>query len=1175
MAGYSPGIRDKLIGIFILIKVLPLMALAWFAWNEIDHLASTLENQVDTLAETNQGITRQVGELATENSIKALDLKSRESIERLTTDTANILAAFLRDRDRDISFAASLKPDRTVYRNFLNAHITTLINHGPWVMSPDGTQWIPGYKTQATPEPEARNPRNRDNEQAFHYRPPDRYGNSSDTPMYLEMTFVDLTGQELVKYTTVPWMDPRLNNIAVRENTWCKAETYFQDLRKLGPGEIYVSEVIGPYVKTQMIGPYTRKRAQDMGIDFKPEESGYAGKENPVGKRFQGLIRWASPVVENSRITGYVTLALDHTHIMEFTDHVVPTAERYSDISDAGSGNYAFIWDHQGKNISHPRDYFITGYDPETGKPAVPWLDSQVYEKWVLSALPIWDFLDTIPQFDAQSLDKRPAPELTRQGMVGLDCRYLNFAPQCDGWLNLTENGGSGSFVIFWSGLLKLTTAASIPYYTGQYGLHPRGFGFVTIGANVEEFHKAAVTTADEIKVIETSYLSSLSLHKEANKSLMSATLRNTSSRLALYTLIMIAAVIGIAVIMASTLTTRITTMIQGIRRFQKGEIAHRLTVATTDEMGELGKAFNLMADDIQRSLTELNTSKEELENSNQALQTEIQERIGIQEQLQLHQNHLEDLVSLRTRELENKIREHQATEAALRKSEEKFVKLYMLSPVWICLTRMADGKFINVNQAFIDITGFSRQEAVGYTINALNMWLEPAARSRAIALLRSQGKLSLHEERFRMKNNEIRDFLWSASMVEIDGEDCVLNVLQDITQLRRNEREMSTLRTMLHNIIHSLPSMIIGIDNNNRITLWNTEAEKQTGIGQYQAMGKSVYNVIPILSGYETLISEAIEKAQIRQIQRHEAIIRDVKEFFDMIICPLDSRPATGAVIRLDRITDRVLMEQQMIQSEKMQSIGSLAAGMAHEINNPLAGIMQTAQVIRNRIQEGLPANAKAAQDCGITMQGLKSYMEHREIFRMIDAIMASGKRAADIVDNMLSFSRKSDSIFGVHDISALLDKTIDIIRNDYDLKKRFDFRNITIIKEYETTGLEAFCDPGKIQQVFFNILKNGAQAMIDYHKGPDQSNFILRIYPEPDRVCVSIQDNGPGMPPEIKGRIFEPFFTTKPVGVGTGLGLYVSYFIVVEDHKGAIAVESAPGNGTTFTIKLPIHYA
>ena len=201
-------------------------------------------------------------------------------------------------------------------------------------------------------------------------------------------------------------------------------------------------------------------------------------------------------------ITGYVTLALDHTHIMEFTDHVIPTDDRYCITPDAGSGNYAFMWDYKGRNISHPRDYFIVGYDPDTGQQAVPWLEASLYPKWLSCNGSMSEFETQVPWFNAQSLKKKPAKELARQGFMGLDGRFLNFAPQCTGWHALTEHGGSGSFLIFWSELWKLTTAAAIPYYTGHYGDHPRGFGYVTIGANVDDFHKSASETANRINTL-------------------------------------------------------------------------------------------------------------------------------------------------------------------------------------------------------------------------------------------------------------------------------------------------------------------------------------------------------------------------------------------------------------------------------------------------------------------------------------------------------------------------------------------------------------------------------------------------------------------------------------------------------------------------------------------------
>lgn len=147
-------------------------------------------------------------------------------------------------------------------------------------------------------------------------------------------------------------------------------------------------------------------------------------------------------------------------------------------------------------------------------------------------------------------------------------------------------------------------------------------------------------------------------------------------------------------------------------------------------------------------------------------------------------------------------------------------------------------------------------------------------------------------------------------------------------------------------------------------------------------------------------------------------------------------------------------------------------------------------------------------------------------------------------------------------------------LAENDYDLKKKYDFRQIEIVREYETPSPLTPCEHTKIQQVFFNLLKNGAEAM---HAKPQTAGevnprFTLRVRGESDMLRIEIEDNGADMSDAVRKRVFEPFFTTKEVGVGTGLGLSVSYFIVTENHGGAMAVESSPGKGSTFIIHLPL---
>ncbi|MCG8684713.1 MAG: ATP-binding protein [Desulfobacterales bacterium] len=266
----------------------------------------------------------------------------------------------------------------------------------------------------------------------------------------------------------------------------------------------------------------------------------------------------------------------------------------------------------------------------------------------------------------------------------------------------------------------------------------------------------------------------------------------------------------------------------------------------------------------------------------------------------------------------------------------------------------------------------------------------------------------------------------------------------------------------------------------------------------------------------------------------------------------------------------EKTRLEEMIVQSEKMVSLGGLAAGMAHEINNPLAGILQNAQVIRNRIQKPIPANLKTADKLDIDFNAMNAYMDQRDIHKMLDSVMDAGKRAAAIVSNMLSFSRKSSSGFIPEDVSLLLDQTLELAASDYNLKKKFDFKQITIHRDYDPDLPKVSCKASEIQQVFFNILSNGAQAM--FGKAKDNNpEFMMRTYMDKDQVCVEIRDNGPGMAHEVSKRIFEPFFTTKGVGEGTGLGLAVSYFIVTENHKGQIEVDSVPGDGTCFKVHLP----
>jgi PAS domain S-box-containing protein len=424
-----------------------------------------------------------------------------------------------------------------------------------------------------------------------------------------------------------------------------------------------------------------------------------------------------------------------------------------------------------------------------------------------------------------------------------------------------------------------------------------------------------------------------------------------------------------------------------------------------------------------------------------------------------------------------------------------------------------------------------------------------------------------------RRSDGEDRWVLANAAPVKDEQGDVIAGVVvfPDITERKRSEEEIRRLRNYLANIVNSMPSVLVGVDPEGRVEQWNREAERTTGIPESEARDRGLAEVFPQLANALGMVRQAIRE---RAPQKFEKVARTEDgetRFSDITVFPLVVNGIKGAVIRMDDVTDRVRIEEMMIQTEKMLTVGGLAAGMAHEINNPLAGMLQNAQVVINRSTRDIPANHKAAREAGTTLDAIRAYMEKREIISMLSSIRASGERAAQIVQNMLDFSRKSDYHYTRCDLRALLDKTVELASNDYDLKKKYDFKRIEIVRDYDKDIPDVPCEATKIQQVLLNLLKNGAQAMAGTLPDSNPPRFILRVKNEDDMARLEIEDNGPGIPGDIRKRVFEPFFTTKTVGVGTGLGLSVSYFIVTENHGGTLQVDSAPGEGARFIIRLP----
>ncbi len=389
---------------------------------------------------------------------------------------------------------------------------------------------------------------------------------------------------------------------------------------------------------------------------------------------------------------------------------------------------------------------------------------------------------------------------------------------------------------------------------------------------------------------------------------------------------------------------------------------------------------------------------------------------------------------------------------------------------------------------------------------------------------------------------------------------------------LKIQKKDMEKMQLYLKNMIDSMPSVLIGIDRDGKVTQWNVEAEKKSGLVPEDAIGKKIEDIFPQFASQLEKFQKSIKEKIPQKMEKIVERVDDELKYNDIMIYPLISNGVEGAVIRMDDITTRIRIEDMMVQTEKMMSVGGLAAGMAHEINNPLGGILLGVQNILRRVSPDFKVNREKAEELNLNLEDIFKYLEKQKIIYFLEVIQRSGERASDIVTNMLNFSRRSESQFEKADISSIIENTIELATNDYDLKKKYDFRHIKITREFENEFPEILCAENELQQVLLNLLKNAVHAISDNKEKSEDPEITLRLFKEGSLGVIEVEDNGPGMDRETTKRVFEPFFTTKEIGVGTGLGLSVSYFIITNIHKGTMYVISTPGKGTKFIIKLPL---
>lgn len=391
----------------------------------------------------------------------------------------------------------------------------------------------------------------------------------------------------------------------------------------------------------------------------------------------------------------------------------------------------------------------------------------------------------------------------------------------------------------------------------------------------------------------------------------------------------------------------------------------------------------------------------------------------------------------------------------------------------------------------------------------------------------------------------------------------------QDIADLIKAEESLNKWHHIFHNAGWGIAAGLETLDmmNPEYAQMHGYEVEEMIGMPVEEAYSPQARKVLPDIikrledEGQVTFQSEHVRKdGSVFPVEVNVTAVKD------------DNGNVLYRAVNVLDITERIRMQSMMVQTEKMLSVGGLAAGMAHEINNPLSGVLQGIQNVRRRLSRDLPANAKVADELGLDFDKLQDYLDKRNIVTFFDSIADAGQRASSIVVNMLGFSRRGGDEMVPTDIAELVDQVVNLAALDYDLKKQYDFKNITLERDFASGVPEAPCVSSEVQQVLLNLLTNAAHAFHAEGRETEGPCITLRVAQDGEAVRIDVADNGPGMSEEVRARVFEPFFTTKPPGKGTGLGLSVAYYIISDEHHGRMEVESKSGQGTTFKIWLPL---
>ncbi|MCW5851466.1 MAG: PAS domain S-box protein [Anaerolineae bacterium] len=475
---------------------------------------------------------------------------------------------------------------------------------------------------------------------------------------------------------------------------------------------------------------------------------------------------------------------------------------------------------------------------------------------------------------------------------------------------------------------------------------------------------------------------------------------------------------------------------------------------------------------------------------------------------------------------------ETEAARHALKRSETRFAKTFSLSPLILTITSAADGRLIDVNATFERLTGYTREEALGRTPVELDLWLNPVDREQGLQALRNNQSISNVEAEFRMRNGQVMTALCSAEVIEIDGQPCVLTVLNDISERKRAEDILQRYQLLSERA----RDIVLFVRRDGHIIEANQAAIEAYGYDRDTLLSLSIYDLRAPVTSVEI-------EAQMARADGSGILFETVHRRRDGSTFPVEVS-SIGADMGGERVLLSILRDitdRKRLERQKDEFI----AVASHELKTPLTSAKVFAQLLRKRLNR----------------------LQDEPAGRYLDKTEQQIDKLTELVNDLLDVSRIEA---GRLELQAQAFSLVDCVHQIVaDIQPTADAHGIVIEGDLATPVVG---DQDRIGQVILNLLTNA----VKYSPGAD--TVIVRLEDTPDQVIVSVQDFGIGIPPSDQAKIFDRFFrvdgTRERTYPGLGLGLYISSEII-RRHGGQLWVISEPGRGSTFTFSLPKHLA